>query len=313
MDDSTTPAFRALADPSRRLLLDRLFERDGQTLGELTGYLPAMTRFGVMRHLDVLEGAGLISTRKVGREKRHYLNPVPIRRIHDRWISKYAAPLIGTMSAIKDHLEAPPMAVPPDEIEHVYSIYINATPEQNVQRVAEAKGKQPRDVTVIVLERDRHEQLIEDLRAAGARVVLIRDGDVAPAIAAAHGGIADVDLLMGIGGTPEGVIAAAAIKCLGGALQGKLWPRDDDEKKRLVDAGYDIDRVLTTDDLVSGDNVFVSATGVTDGALLRGVRFTRGGAQTESIVMRSRSGTVRRIEAQHALDKLERFSGRQYR
>jgi uncharacterized protein YndB with AHSA1/START domain/DNA-binding transcriptional ArsR family regulator len=130
MDDSTAPAFRALADPSRRLLLDRLFERDGQTLGELTGHLPDMTRFGVMRHLDVLEGAGLISTRRVGREKRHYLNPVPIRRIHDRWISKYAAPVIGTMSAVKDHLEAPPMAVPPDEIEHVYSIYINASPER---------------------------------------------------------------------------------------------------------------------------------------------------------------------------------------
>src|SRR4029453_710889 len=130
VDDSTAPAFRALADPSRRLLLDQLFERDGQTLGELTGHLPDMTRFGVMRHLDVLETAGLISTRKVGREKRHFLNPVPIRRIHDRWISKYAAPVIGTMSAIKDHLEAPPMAVPPDEIEHVYSIYINADPDR---------------------------------------------------------------------------------------------------------------------------------------------------------------------------------------
>ena len=130
MDDSTAPAFRALGDPSRRLLLDTLFERDGQTLGELTGQLPDMTRFGVMRHLDVLEGAGLISTRKVGREKRHYLNPVPIRRIHDRWISKYAAPVIGTMSAIKNHLEASPMAVLPDELEHVYSIYINAEPER---------------------------------------------------------------------------------------------------------------------------------------------------------------------------------------
>jgi uncharacterized protein YndB with AHSA1/START domain/DNA-binding transcriptional ArsR family regulator len=130
MDDSTAPAFRALADPSRRLLLDSLFERDGQTLGELTAHLPAMTRFGVMRHLGVLEAAGLISTRKVGREKRHYLNPVPIRRIHDRWISKYAAPVVGTMSAIKDHLEAPPMAVPPDEIEHVYSIFINAEPDR---------------------------------------------------------------------------------------------------------------------------------------------------------------------------------------
>jgi uncharacterized protein YndB with AHSA1/START domain/DNA-binding transcriptional ArsR family regulator len=130
VDDSTAPAFRALADPSRRLLLDRLFERDGQTLGELTAHLPDMTRFGVMRHLGVLEDAGLISTRKEGREKRHFLNPVPIRRIHDRWISKYAAPVIGTLSAIKNHLEAPPMAVPPDEIEHVYSIYINASPER---------------------------------------------------------------------------------------------------------------------------------------------------------------------------------------
>lgn len=130
MDDSTAPAFRALADPSRRLLLDRLFERDGQSLGELTAHLPDMTRFGVMRHLDVLESAGLISTLKVGREKRHYLNPVPIRRIHDRWISKYAAPVIGTMSAIKTNLEASPMAVPPDEIEHVYSIYINAEPDR---------------------------------------------------------------------------------------------------------------------------------------------------------------------------------------
>ncbi|HET7181027.1 MAG TPA: SRPBCC domain-containing protein [Candidatus Limnocylindrales bacterium] len=131
MDDSTAPAFRALADPSRRLLLDRLFERDGQTLGELTAHLPDMTRFGVMRHLGVLEEAGLISTRKEGREKRHFLNPVPIRRIHDRWISKYAAPVVGTMSAIKDHLEAPRMAVPPDDtFDHVYTIYINASPER---------------------------------------------------------------------------------------------------------------------------------------------------------------------------------------
>ena len=128
VDDSTAPAFRALADPSRRLLLDRLFARDGQSLGELSAHLPEMTRFGVMRHLGVLESAGLITTRKEGREKRHFLNPVPIRRIHDRWISKYAAPVIGTMSAIKNHLEASPMAVPPDEIEHVYSIYINADP-----------------------------------------------------------------------------------------------------------------------------------------------------------------------------------------
>jgi uncharacterized protein YndB with AHSA1/START domain/DNA-binding transcriptional ArsR family regulator len=130
MDDSTAPAFRALADPSRRLLLDQLFERDGQTLGELSAHLPSMSRFGVMRHLDVQEAAELISTRREGREKRHVLNPVPIRRIHDRWISKYSAPVVGAMSALKGHLEAPPMAVPPDEIDHVYSIYINASPER---------------------------------------------------------------------------------------------------------------------------------------------------------------------------------------
>src|SRR5215213_10799483 len=135
MDDSTALAFRALADPSRRLLLDRLFERDGQTLGELTGHLPEMTRFGVMRHLDVLETAGLISTRKEGREKRYFLNPVPIRLIHDRWISKYAAPVVGAMSALKGHLEAATMAVPPDEIDHVYSIFINASPERIWQAI----------------------------------------------------------------------------------------------------------------------------------------------------------------------------------
>jgi uncharacterized protein YndB with AHSA1/START domain len=126
--DPMAPVFRALSDPSRRRLLDRLFERDGQTLGELCGYLPEMTRFGVMKHLDVLADAGLVSTRKVGREKRHYLNPVPIRLVHDRWISKYSEPVIGGLSALKDHLEGRSMAVlAPD---HVYSIYIKATPER---------------------------------------------------------------------------------------------------------------------------------------------------------------------------------------
>jgi len=192
------------------------------------------------------------------------------------------------------------------------AIDIDATPAENVQRVAEAKGIDPQDVAVVVLERPRHEQLIADLRAAGARVHLIRDGDVAPAIAAAHGGTT-VDLLMGIGGTPEGVISAAAIKCLGGALQGRLWPRDDDERRRLEEGGLDPDRVLRTDDLVSGNDVFVAATGVTTGALLRGVRYTRDGAVTDSIVMRSRSGTVRRVEAEHAFEKLSRFAGVDYR
>ena len=137
MDDSTAPAFRALADPSRRLLLDRLFERDGQTLGELTGHLPDITRFGVMRHLDVLETAGLITTRREGRAKRHFLNPVPIRLIHDRWISKYAAPVLGAMTALKGHLEAPPMAASLDDFDHVYSIYINAAPERVWQAITD--------------------------------------------------------------------------------------------------------------------------------------------------------------------------------
>jgi len=160
------------------------------------------------------------------------------------------------------------------------------------------------DLTVVVLERDRHDELIAELREAGARVNLIRDGDVAPAIAAAQRGTG-VDLLMGIGGTPEGVISAAAIKCLGGAMQGKLWPRNDDERRRLHEEGFDIARTLTTDDLVQGDDVFVAATGVTSGALLRGVRVAGDQVETESIVMRSRSGTVRRIIAQHPLSKVQ--------
>jgi fructose-1,6-bisphosphatase II len=186
-------------------------------------------------------------------------------------------------------------------------IDIEAPPADNVRRVAEAKGIDPSEVTVVVLDRPRHEELIRALREVGAKVNLIPDGDVAPALAAAREGTG-VDLLMGVGGTPEGVISAAAIKCLGGAMQGKLWPRSDEERSALVDAGYDVDRVLSADDLVAGDDLFVAATGVTTGALLRGVRYTKEGAVTDSIVMRSRSGTVRRIEAQHAFEKLSRFA-----
>ena len=191
------------------------------------------------------------------------------------------------------------------------AIDIDAPPADNVGRVAKAKGIRPEDVSVVVLDRPRHEELIRNLRAAGARVQLIPDGDVAPAIAAARAGTG-VDILMGIGGTPEGVIAACAVKSFGGALQGRLWPRDDDERRRLVEAGLDPDAVLGTDDLVSGDDLFVAATGVTGGALLSGVRYTRDGAVTDSLVIRSRSGTVRRIEAQHAFEKLSRFTGREY-
>ena len=201
------------------------------------------------------------------------------------------------------------IATGPEAIE---AIDITLSPTENVQRVAEAKGMAVRDVTVVVLERERHDALIAELREAGARVNLIRDGDVAPAIAAAQIGTG-VDLLMGIGGTPEGVISAAALKCVGGGIQGRLWPRDDDERRKLEEAGLDPQRVLFTDDLVAGEDVFVAATGVTTGALLRGARRERGRVITDSIVMRSRSGTVRRIEGQHQLEKLARFTGREYR
>ncbi len=189
---------------------------------------------------------------------------------------------------------------------------ITVSPAENVERAAKAKGVKPSEIAVVVLDRERNEPIIDGLREVGAKVNLITDGDVAPAIAAARPGTG-VDLMMGIGGTPEGVNAAAAVKCLGGAVQGKLWPRTEEERRALLDDGYDLDRVLTADDLVGGDNVFVAATGVTDGALLRGVRYTRDGAITDSIVMRSRSGTVRRVEAQHAFEKLEKLSGREYR
>jgi len=191
------------------------------------------------------------------------------------------------------------------------AVDIEATPQANIERAAEAKGVEPREISVVVLDRDRNQELITGLREVGAKVNLITDGDVAPALAAARPD-SPVDLMMGIGGTPEGVISAAAVKCLGGAMQGKLWPRTDDERRALVDAGYDLDRVLSADDLVAGEDLFVAATGVTDGALLRGVRATRSGAVTDSIVMRSRSGTVRRIEAQHAFAKLSQLAGARY-
>jgi fructose-1,6-bisphosphatase II len=191
-------------------------------------------------------------------------------------------------------------------------IDITRSPTENVNRVAVALGKTPREVDVVVLERDRHNDLILELRAAGARVHLIRDGDVAGAIAAARPG-SGVDMLCGVGGTPEGVISAAALKCVGGGIQGRLWPRDEAERVALREAGLDPERVLHTNDLVKGDDVFVAATGVTTGALLRGVQYTDAGAETDSIVMRSRSGTVRRVSAYHALEKLSAITGLEYR
>ena len=178
---------------------------------------------------------------------------------------------------------------------------------ENIKRIAKAKGEQPEDVTVIMLDRPRHNDLAEQVRAAGARIRFISDGDVAGAIMAARPGTG-IDLLLGVGGTPEGIITACAIKCLGGVIQGRLWPRDDEERQQAIDAGHDLDRVLTTDDLVATDNCFFVATGITDGELLRGVRYRAGGATTESLVMRSKSGTIRVVEAHHNLTKVERLS-----
>jgi fructose-1,6-bisphosphatase II len=184
---------------------------------------------------------------------------------------------------------------------------IEAPVEHNVQAVAKAKGCSPEDVTVVVLDRERHENLVREIRDAGARIKFITDGDVAGAIMAARDGTG-IDLLLGIGGTPEGIIAASALKCLGGVILGKLWPRNDEERQRAIDAGHDLDRVLSTDDLVSGDNVFFVATGVTDGELLEGVRYKAGGATTHSLVMRSKSGTIRSIHSDHQLTKLRAYS-----
>jgi fructose-1,6-bisphosphatase II len=196
----------------------------------------------------------------------------------------------------------------------VDAISLDATPGDNVRRVAEAKGMSPRDVVVVVLDRPRNERLVADLREAGAQVSLIPHGDTAPAIATSlRRGVEPVDLVMGIGGSTEGIIAAAAVKCLGGTIQIRLWPRDEADRVRLEALGYPLDRVLKTDDLIKTEDVFVAVTGVTSGALLRGVRYSPEGAVTESLVMRSRSGTVRRIEGEHALEKLAAFSGVDYR
>ncbi len=193
------------------------------------------------------------------------------------------------------------------------AIDITAPPEENVRLVAKAKGVRPEEIGVVVLDRPRHEELIKRVREVGARVFLITDGDVAGAIAAARTQTSGLDLLMGIGGTPEGVVGASALKCLGGAMQGRLYPRNDEERSKLIDAGFDLDAVLGTDDLVSGNDVFFAATGITTGSLLRGVEYTGEGAITHSIVMRSRSGTVRYVEAEHSFEKLERFSRIAYR
>jgi fructose-1,6-bisphosphatase II len=184
---------------------------------------------------------------------------------------------------------------------------ITAPVAHNVQAVAKAKGGSPEDVTVCILDRPRHEDLVREVREAGARIKFISDGDVAGAVMAASEGTG-VDLLLGIGGTPEGIIAACAVKCLGGTIQGKLWPQKKSEFENAAKAGLDLEAVLGTDDLVRSDNVFFVATGITDGELVRGVRYRGGGATTESLVMRSKSGTIRRVTSQHALTKLRAYA-----
>ena len=184
---------------------------------------------------------------------------------------------------------------------------INAPVAVNIRRVAKAKRSEPEDVTVVVLDRPRHQALVKEIRETGARIKFIADGDVAGAIMAAREGTG-VDLLLGVGGTPEGIIAACAIKCLGGTFQGRLWPKDDQERERALAAGHDLDRVLHTNDLVSGENVFFVATGITGGDLLSGVRYRAETATTSSLVMRSKSGTIRQVEATHRLSKLRAYS-----
>jgi fructose-1,6-bisphosphatase II len=184
---------------------------------------------------------------------------------------------------------------------------ITAPPAVNIRRVAKAKGIAVENVTVVVLDRPRHDELARQIRETGARIKFIADGDVAGAIMAAREGTG-VDLLLGIGGTPEGIITACAMACMGGTIQGRLWPKDDAERRKALDAGHDLDRVLHTADLVSGDNVFFVATGITDGELLNGVRYRAETATTSSLVMRSKSGTIRQIDSVHRLSKLRAYS-----
>src|SRR3954468_7556170 len=186
-------------------------------------------------------------------------------------------------------------------------IDITKSPTENLKAVAAAKRESVRDLTAVILDRDRHKELIEEVRAAGSRVRLIPDGDVIGAVSTAWPD-SGADILFGVGGTPEGVIAAAALKCMGGEVQGRLWPRNEGEREAALAAGYDLDRVLMTDDLVQGNNCFFAVTGITDGEVLKGVHYDSRGASTQSLVMRSKSGTVRLINARHRLEKLKEFS-----
>jgi fructose-1,6-bisphosphatase II len=196
------------------------------------------------------------------------------------------------------------LAVGPDCAE---VIDITAGVTENLRRIARVKQSGISDVTVCILDRPRHTALVDEVRTAGARIRFISDGDIAGAISAAREQ-SEVDVLMGIGGTPEGIVTACALKCVGGAMQARLWPRDEPEREKAIAAGHDLSRVLTTDDLVRGENIFFCATGITSGDLVKGVRYRSGGAYTQSIVMRSKSGTIRVIDSYHRLEKLRRYS-----
>ena len=182
-------------------------------------------------------------------------------------------------------------------------VSLDRSPSENLRALAKAKGVAVRDLTAVILDRDRHTNLIAEVREAGARIRLIPDGDVAGAISTAWAE-SGADIMFGIGGTPEGVIAAAALKCIGGELQGRLWPRNESEREAAIALGYDLGRLLGTDDLCAGDNCFFAATGITDGELVKGVRYDAGGVHTQSLVMRSKSGTVRVVNAHHRPEKV---------
>jgi fructose-1,6-bisphosphatase II len=214
----------------------------------------------------------------------------------------------GTMFASPEIMYMEKIAVGP---EAVGVIDLNSTPTENLKRMANAKNCEINDLTVVVLDRPRHQELIAEIRAAGGRIKIITDGDVAGAVMSATPGTG-IDALFGIGGAPEAVVAACALKCIGGEIQCRLWPRNDQEKAYAQEHAIDLKRIYRGDDLVSGDNVFFAATGITDGELLKGVHFFGDGATTESLVLRSRTGTSRRIEATHRISKLRSFGSMQF-
>lgn len=218
-------------------------------------------------------------------------------------ISAIALSARGTMHVPPAVMYMNKIAVGPEAKD---AIDIDAPVAVNLRSIARAKGAEVRDLTVVVLDRPRHEQLLADIRKAGARVRLITDGDVAGGIHAAMPS-SDTDVLMGIGGTPEAVLTAAAIRCIGGAIHCKPWPRNDQEKAKAIAEGLDLNKIFDTEELVGGDDVFFAATGVSSGDLLKGVRFYGGGGHTHSLVMRSRSGTIRWIETQHDFTRMPKL------